>query len=342
MTFKHLGYALVALALGASPALSGTPKRIPVAQGGTNLGSGTSGGVLGFTAAGVIASSSALTVNLPVIGGGAGALPSVGSRSGNTTEFATISGALVNGHCPQIDASGNLVDSGAVCATGTGSGTVTAGLINQLAWYSSAGTAVVGLTTANNGVLVTSAGGVPSISITLPSGLTIPGATLSNPVISGTASGAATIPVAMLVSDVTTVNGQACALAGSCTIVAQAGTITVGTTHVASGTPSDLLYDNGGVLGNLAPSALSIAFSQLTSLPTTLSGYGITNGLSTSLANTNILVGNGSGNAALRACDPGQTLVEVACLVERTPGSDCSLSHLNLPPVVILLLRVTC
>jgi hypothetical protein len=54
-------------------------------------------------------------------------------------------------------------------------GTVNSGLINQLAWYASSGTAVSGLATAASGVLVTSAGSVPSISSTLPSGLTIPG-----------------------------------------------------------------------------------------------------------------------------------------------------------------------
>lgn len=42
------------------------------------------------------------------------------------------------------------------------------------------------LPTANNGVLVTDGSGVPSISSSLPSGLTIPGATISNPTITGT------------------------------------------------------------------------------------------------------------------------------------------------------------
>jgi hypothetical protein len=54
---------------------------------------------------------------------------------------------------------------------GAGSGTVNSGLINQLAWYAASGTAVSGLATAASGVLVTSAGSVPSISTTLPNGL---------------------------------------------------------------------------------------------------------------------------------------------------------------------------
>jgi hypothetical protein len=50
----------------------------------------------------------------------------------------------------------------------TGSGTVNPGSQNQLAWYAATSTAVSGLPTANSGVLVTSSGGVPSISSDLP------------------------------------------------------------------------------------------------------------------------------------------------------------------------------
>ena len=53
-------------------------------------------------------------------------------------------------------------------AAPAGSGTVNAGTINDLAFYASSTTAVSPIATANNGVLITSAGGVPSISSTLP------------------------------------------------------------------------------------------------------------------------------------------------------------------------------
>lgn len=49
---------------------------LAVARGGTGLTSGTSGGVLGFTAAGTVASSVALSAGQVVVGGGAGATPS--------------------------------------------------------------------------------------------------------------------------------------------------------------------------------------------------------------------------------------------------------------------------
>jgi len=50
-----------------------------------------------------------------------------------------------------------------------GTGSVDVGAINELTYYAAAGDTVSGLTTANDGVLVTSATGVPSISSTLPS-----------------------------------------------------------------------------------------------------------------------------------------------------------------------------
>lgn len=80
---------------------------------------GTSGGVPYFSSASTWASSGALTANLPVIGGGAGAAPTVGTRSGNTTSFATTSGTLTSGNCAKFDANGNVVDHGTICASGT-------------------------------------------------------------------------------------------------------------------------------------------------------------------------------------------------------------------------------
>lgn len=50
-----------------------------------------------------------------------------------------------------------------------GSGTINPGLTNQLAFYPANGATLSGLPTAPNGVLITSAGGAPSISSTLPS-----------------------------------------------------------------------------------------------------------------------------------------------------------------------------
>ena len=63
--------------------VSGTD--VAVADGGTGLSSGTSGGILGYTATGTLASSVALTANALVLGGGAGATPTPMGSLGTTT-----------------------------------------------------------------------------------------------------------------------------------------------------------------------------------------------------------------------------------------------------------------
>lgn len=84
----------------------------------------------------------------PLVSGGAGADLSYGTRSGNTTVFATTSGTLTTGNCVSIDASANLVAAGGPCTTGGGGGTVTSGTIGQIAFYATTGTTVSGLAAA--------------------------------------------------------------------------------------------------------------------------------------------------------------------------------------------------
>lgn len=72
------------------PAVSGTlyisgGTDVAVADGGTGLSSGTSGGILGFTGSTTIASSVALTANALVLGGGAGATPTPMGSLGTTS-----------------------------------------------------------------------------------------------------------------------------------------------------------------------------------------------------------------------------------------------------------------
>lgn len=91
----------------------------PVTGAGT-LGlttTGTSGGIPYFSSGTQLSTSAALTANAPVIGGGAGVAPSVGTRSGNTTTFGTTSGALTSGNIAVFDADGNLVAFGAAPVT---------------------------------------------------------------------------------------------------------------------------------------------------------------------------------------------------------------------------------
>jgi len=99
----------------------------PVTGAGT-LGfttAGTSGGIPYFSSAAALSSSAVLTANLPVIGGGAGVAPTVGSVSGTTTKFATVNTTtFATGQCVQVDASLNLTTTGSACGAGGGGTTI--------------------------------------------------------------------------------------------------------------------------------------------------------------------------------------------------------------------------
>jgi hypothetical protein len=89
---------------------------VAVADGGTGLSSGTSGGVLAFTAAGTIASSGALAANAIVIGGGAGVAPST-----TTTGTGVVTALGVN-----------TGSAGAVVVNGGALGTPSSGTVTNL------------------------------------------------------------------------------------------------------------------------------------------------------------------------------------------------------------------
>ena len=106
---------------------------LAVANGGTGLTSGTSGGILAYTASGTLASSGALAANNVVVGGGAGAAPS-------STNLLSIAAAVTSGnyikalgYADTVTALGNTgtainldVTSGNVfTATLTGNATIT-------------------------------------------------------------------------------------------------------------------------------------------------------------------------------------------------------------------------
>ena len=106
---------------------------------------------------------SGTTPNLPVIGNGSGGLTQ-GTRSGNTTAFATTNGTLSNGHCVSIDSVGNLVDAGGSCTTGGGGGTVGSGTAGQIAYYSTTGSLVIGAPITPTGIFATKAAFVSALS----------------------------------------------------------------------------------------------------------------------------------------------------------------------------------
>ena len=178
------------------------------------------------------------------------------ARPDNTT--ISISNGIETSFAPQITVATTPVISGSANAL----------------LYDNGGT-LGAVTTGNNGVLVTSGAGAPSISAALPSGLSAPSFTVT-----GAFTATGLVSNADLANPATTVNGQTCTLGLICTVSAAATTITPGTTTVTSGTPNGLLYDNGGTLGNLATVNNGVLVTSGTGVPsisTSISGLaGIT------------------------------------------------------------------
>lgn len=193
--------------------------------------------------------------------------------------------------------------------------------INQLL-YSSAANTVVGLATVNSGVLITSAGGVPSISTTLPSALTIP-----SPTFTGTVAGAGTIPNSVLANSATTVNGQTCTLGSTCTVTAAASSIEAGVTVVTGG--PGVLYNSssGGTLvsSTTLPSGLTAPSFTVTTGFTATGLVGLT---SLAAQATNSIVGNAtSGSASPTALAIGSCSTASSALIWTTnTGFGCNTS----------------
>ena len=127
---------------------------IGVGYGGTGLSSGTSGGILYYSASGTLASSAALTASALVIGGGAGTAPSTTTTgSGVITALGT-----------------NVGSAGAFVTNGGALGTPSSGTVTNLTGTASINiNGTVGATTANTGAFTTiSASG--AITSTLATG----------------------------------------------------------------------------------------------------------------------------------------------------------------------------
>jgi len=140
------------------PLTTGVTGTLPVANGGTGLTAGTSGGVLAYTAAGTLASSAALAASALVIGGGAGAAPSTTTTgTGVVTALGVNTGSVgafvVNGGALGTPSSGtvtNLTGTASININGTvGATTATTGAFTTLS--ASAGTGNTITATATGG-----------------------------------------------------------------------------------------------------------------------------------------------------------------------------------------------
>lgn len=110
------GNAAGAPTFGAVSLTADVSGTLPVANGGTGLASGTSGGVLAYTASGTLASSGALTQYGVLLGGGVGAAP--------TSLGAMTNGQLVVGSTGASPVVASLTAGANVTIT-PGAGTIT-------------------------------------------------------------------------------------------------------------------------------------------------------------------------------------------------------------------------
>jgi len=193
------------------------------------------------------------------------------------------------------------------CSGGGGSGTVNPGTVNQLSYYGSTGSAVSGLSVVNSAVVVTSSGGVPSESTTLPSGLTIPGYQASLTLTTTGSSGAATLTGGTLNIPIYT-GGSGVSIGGT----------------VTSGTTNYLLYVGSGPVLAQEQFLAAAQFPALTGDLTTTAGA-----LATTLATVNSNVGSFT-NANLTVNAKGL----VTAVSSGTGGSGTSTDILLAPSVV--------
>jgi hypothetical protein len=157
-----------------------TNPTLPGNTTGTFIGNLT-GNVTG-TASGNTTNGSALTSNLPVIGAGSNAI-AVGTRTGNTTQFATSTGSHTSGNCAEWDASGNIVQSSGACGiAGSGYGTIQEEGSNL--------TARTTLNFVGAGATAADDAGNSRTNVTIPGGIT---ALTGDVTASGTGSQAATL-----------------------------------------------------------------------------------------------------------------------------------------------------
>jgi len=188
-----------------------------VAQGGTGLTSGTSGGVLYYSATGTLASSAALAANALVVGGGAGAAPStVTTGTGVVTALGVNTGTagafVVNGGALGTPSSGtvtNLTGTASININGTvGATTANTGAFTSITATSASGIVSRAAATQDGVALIGRAGGTSGWEVILTPTTLTADRTLTLPNVSGTVlTTGTTVTVAQGGTGATTLTG---------------------------------------------------------------------------------------------------------------------------------------
>lgn len=228
-----------------------------------------------------------------------------GTWNGNpiTNPFIANAFVTINGTNCNLGASCTISAPTSGLVVGTSS--ITGGTTNQIL-YDNGG--LVGEITKGNSCLYgTNGTGVPSCLTTLPanltaSSLTAPSLTATNTTITGSFTATGLVTNADLVNTVITVNTVPCTLGSSCSISA-AASLVVASTTVSSGTTNQILYDNGGVLGEITKGNSCVYGTNGTGVPSCITTLPFIVSLATGGTNANLTASTGgvvySGASAL-------------------------------------------
>jgi hypothetical protein len=271
------------------PLTTGVTGILPVANGGTNLTSGTSGGVLYYSATGTLASSAALGASALVIGGGAGVAPStittgtgvvtaLGVNTGTAGSFIVNGGALGT---PLTGTVTNLTGTASININGTvGATTPTTGVFTTAK--------AIAASTQDSVTLQGRAGGTSSYGVTLTPAILTASQTLTLPNSTATLGYLNAPPVGTKTSSYTLAVGDV----GKYVQLGTSGAIVIPTSVFSDG---DLIsiYNNTSATATITCSALTayIAGSNTTVTSVTLAIRGVCTVLFSS-ATTCVLTGN--------------------------------------------------
>lgn len=149
------GNRFVGLATNYTNSSASTRMALPVDQGGTGLTSGTSGGILYYSAAGTLASTGALTLYGLMVGGGVGGSPGALASIGTTTQVlhGNAAGQPTWG-AVQLGAGGDVTGTLSVANGGTGITSFGTGIATWLGTPSSANLAAAVTDETGTGSLV--------------------------------------------------------------------------------------------------------------------------------------------------------------------------------------------